>query len=86
MSRISPQVKVGGSPALALEETGASDQSSRWRAWMAGRSCGGYLVGYGPNPEAAIDALEADVKRYLESVRHGRSEWRRITANGRTDR
>lgn len=63
-----------GSHPVQLDERPTIDELYRWQARLKGRSCGGYLVGTGPTPLAAIEKLEQSYVEELDSVRRAKAD------------
>lgn len=65
----------GGRAPLVVEDRGPGiAEDSRWRAYVKGRTMGGYLNGFGPTWKAAVDALIARYESELAGITDGRTE------------
>lgn len=67
------RVIVAGRPDLIVDDRPETiDRRYRFRAYLKGRTAGGFLVGHGPTEDAAVGDLELVYKRELAAVRAGR--------------
>jgi hypothetical protein len=68
--------EAGGNAALVVEDRDlrVDDGKYRWRAYLKGRTMGGYLTGFGPTWETAVDVLITRYEHELAGIREGRAE------------
>ena len=65
----------GGRAPLVVEDRGPGvTGDSRWRAYIKGRTMGGYLNGFGSTWEEAVIALETRYEAELAGIRDGHAE------------
>ena len=66
---------ASGLSALVVDDRGPGvTGDSRWRAYLKGRTMGGYLNGFGSTWEESVDELEERYEHELASIRAARIE------------
>lgn len=74
----------GGRAPLVVEDRGpAIHHDTRWRAYLKGRTMGGYLNGFGPTWEAAIGELEKKYESELAAIREAHVEMTKVMKRSR---
>ncbi|MGH9649920.1 MAG: hypothetical protein ACRD3I_05560 [Terriglobales bacterium] len=77
----------GGRAPLVVEDRGPGiDSDTRWRAYLKGRTMGGYLNGFGQTWEYAINDLEQRYERELQAIREGRQDFGKVLKSSRAKR